>query len=209
MAFRWTEKNRLFCWHYARLQPGQSATDCAKAAGYGGPGRSIHNRATVLFKHQEIRDEIHRQRKELMLSKGVDKDQLMAETIARAGFRDRDGNFYVCEDFFKEDMVEDVVEIGETTHKVKRQRTTFNKDLPREAKRMVKSITVTPSKFGDKIKVELWDQLKCIELLGKFTGDLANSAEGDTVTPGENARKIREALAEMDVSDGVTPHATH
>lgn len=209
MAFRWTEKNRLFCWHYARLQPGQTAAECAKLAGYGKTAQSYANRATVLFKHKEIRDEIHRQRQEILLSNGIDKNKLMAETIARAGFVGQDGAYFVAEDFFiEQDVTVTVTRKGEdTTYTRKELR--LNPDTPRQAKRMVKSITVKNTPEGPSIKVELWDQLKCIELLGKFSGDLAKDDAGDTTTPGENARKIREALAEMDASDGVTPHVTH
>lgn len=200
---RWTERMRMFCWHVARVNEGAKA---AGLAGYEGNPNSLRCAAVRLMKQPEIRAEIRRQRQYYLASQGTDKDRLLAETLARAGIT-LTGTVYTPHDFVKqvEHVYKKTNKKSGDTIEFKSQKWTLvpKEELPLEARRMVQSIKISYSPGGEEnIEVKFFDQLKAIELAGRLAKLLSADKEDDNESAEEKAKKIREALLEMNRMGG-------
>ena len=188
----------------ARLNDGPKS---CRAAGYEASDNNLRVESARLMAKAEIRREVLKQRQYYLASIGADKDRLIAETMARAGIT-HDGKVWTPYDFIEKinrQYRRTNQRTGETTEYDADHWALIDKQqLPEEARRMVAAIKISYSPGGEEnIEIKFHDQLKAIELVAKLAHLLQDPKDLDQkVSAEEHARKIRDALKQMDDVNG-------
>ncbi len=120
----------------------RSASKAAELAGMADPRR----RGWITMQVQAVVDEINRRTEELKRRNAHLEDQVLQE-LATVAFSN----------------IADFVNFSDGALVVKSL-----DDIPDEARAVIKKVTLSPGKYGDKIQLELHDKIKANELLGKF-----------------------------------------
>ena len=120
----------------------RSAHGAAKRAGYLNP----QNRAWQLMQTKHIVDEIDRRKEAQRRRNEHLEDQVLLE-LAKVAFAD----------------MQDFVNFDGQTLLVKQL-----EEIPEEMRCVIKKVTCTPGKFGDRVSIELHDKMAALEKIGKY-----------------------------------------
>ena len=152
----------------------RSAHGSAKTAGYKDP----QCRAWQLMQTKHIVDEIDKRKEAQRRRNEHLEDQVLLE-LAKIGFAD----------------MQDFVNFDGQTLLIKRL-----EDIPEEMRCVIKKVTCTPGKFGDRVSIELHDKMAALEKIGKYLEMFVERTKNETTLM--TFEDQLKALATIDLKPG-------